>query len=555
MNKTKILILIGLSWLLFSCNQNEGTENQENEIIRSSFQVSPLESVYSNLRPSIQTFEISNEKPVTLVALNGTKIFIPNNCFVNSKGNDVKGNITIELIEAFKLSDFITSGLVTLSDNVLIQSNGMLFIDAKSSGNSLTIKQGVEISISMPTMGKKDGFQMFTGNGSNWTVDSSMLEDDYMIPLPLDLLYPKGYQELVHCSSYIGGEQIEESYYDSTNIPFMESKYENTIIATREFKERLSVLTSMMSHMSYYTKKEYYFDIVDCHERKFNYEIWKTYFDAPAQPLSYLDSLTKDSYKGYYNNHKNDLLEYLDDINIHKREHFSNWTDTNYFFDFRKVSFEDQFMSPLEYFPNCSRSELKTPKEYGFDLNSSDAFDNLLKHGLSNKEINEVLTYNFKRESIIEQLRKEKAQILDKEKLSKLYETSVFSTKTLGWINCDRFYDDPNSGKADILMADISNNKLNFIDFSLVIPYMNVRLNGFKLKDNLYSFTQEKGPYSKLPIGYSAIVVGISVENDSTFFASKKITIEDGLNLDFKLEYIIEDALRDSLESVLDQPL
>ncbi|MGJ8660626.1 MAG: hypothetical protein ACSHXL_01180, partial [Bacteroidota bacterium] len=391
-----------------------------------------------------------------------------------------------------------------------------------------------------------------TGDGKNWKVDSSMLESDFIIPLPLNLLYPEGNKWLRDC--WRGDESII-SYYDTTIITYTNPKYENTIIATKEFQDRYSALIGMMNNMSLFTNKDYYFDKVDCFEQRFNYDIWKIYYDNPTKPLNELDSLAKTTYKDYFLTNKDKIASFCEKVNEHKREYYSNWTDTNYHFDFRQQSMEDWFMYQLSYLPEPSNKKLKIINDYGVDLNKENAFEKLVSMNVPLDEINEILEYNFKRQSIIKQLEREKKYIEDKETLSKMYETTVFSTKTLGWINCDMFYSDPSAGKAEIILADNSEHDLNFIDFSLVIPDMNVRLMSFPRSNELYSFTKEKGPYTKLPLGRDAMVIGISIQNDSVFFASQKIKIEDGLKLDINMEYIPKTSLKDSLELALKKPI
>ena len=552
MMNNKILLLAIISSILFSCNESEKGEEPKEKINRIVFTETPADSAYLPLKPSVQKFEINNDKPTTIIADKGTEILIPQDCFVDNNGKPVKGKIQIEIIEAFSLSDFITSGLTTLSDSKLLLSNGMLFIDAKSDGNSLQLKDESELTISMPTMASNNGFQMFTGDGKNWQVDSSMLENDYIIPLPLNLLYPRRYEWLYHCSQ---GLDDKIAYYDTTIISYMEPKYENTIIATQEFQDRSHVLMSMMSFMSLFTQEDYYFDKVDCFGREFNYDILKIYYNNPSQPLGYLDSIAKTTYKDYFLKNKDQIAFFCEKVNEHKREYFSNWTDTNYHFDFRKQSLEDWFMYPLSYFPEPTTKELKIINDYGVDLNAANAYEQLVSLNVPLGEINKILEYNFKRQSKIKQLEREKKSIEDKETLSKMYETTVFSTKTLGWINCDMFYNDPSAGKAEIILADNSEHNLNFIDFSLVIPDMNVRLMSFPRSNELYSFTKEKGPYTKLPLGRDAIVIGVSIQNDSVFYASQNIKIKDGLKLDINMEYIPKSSLKDSLELALKKPI
>ena len=158
----------------------------------TSFKTSPLDSAYTTLRPSIQTFNIDNKKVNTVKATGGTEILIPANCFADGNGNIIQGNVQVEIVEAFSLQDFITSGLATTSGDKILLSNGMMYINATSGNTKLQLSKDAALSVSMPTMNRSDGFQMFTGDGTNWTVDSSMTETDYSIRLPLNLLYAQG---------------------------------------------------------------------------------------------------------------------------------------------------------------------------------------------------------------------------------------------------------------------------------------------------------------------------------------------------------------------------
>lgn len=545
--KYHILALLIFSIFFISCSDTK--KEQTKKIKTTVFNESPVDSAYSSLRPEKQNFEIDNTKPVTLEMKAGTQIFIPQNSFVDINGKPVEGKVTIEVVEAFKLSDFITSGLTTLSDDKLLLSNGMLFIDATADGNSLQLQEGKELTISMPTMGNisKQGFQMFTGNGTNWQVDSAMSEEDYLIPLPLELLYPRGNEDLRNCyitdgkkAYYIDGN--EKSYFDTTVISLTNPKYENTIIATKEFRDNFWTLVGMMEQMSLLKNKEYIYGKVDCFGKKYDYSILKIYYDNPTKPLWYLDSIAKAISKKYFIDNKKKMITFRKEVN--------KYYQTNYF-NFTESSLEETFMFYEKYFPKEERKELKIIKDYGVDLNAKDAYQKLVDLKVSEKEISEILEYNLRREALIQELKKQKQAIDDKKAVDKLYEKTVFSVTKLGWINCDMFYDDTEAGKAEILLANTSDTKLNFIDFSLVIPDMNVRLMSFKRNNGLYSFTKENEIYTKLPIGKEAVVVGVSVQNDSIFYASKKIKIKDGISLDMNMKHITSQNLKDSLELIV----
>lgn len=540
----RVLIIILLTGTVFSCTVTEAEES----IDRKPFKATPLEKAYSTFRPQVQTFELDNDEAITITAKGGTEIFIPSECFIDNNGKDVSGPIQIEIIEALTMSDFVASGLATLSDSLLLLSNGMLYIDAKLKGSSVRIKNGTKLTASMPTIGNNTGFQMFVGDGKNWAVDSSMLEEDYLIPIPLELLYPEGNKWLRYC--WRADESII-AYYDTTIIDFTNRAYENTVLATREFQARTGVLLGMMHQMSYFESRDYYFDKWDCFDQRFNYDIWKVYYDNPSKPLWYLDAIAKSVFETYFRQNQEKIAAFCADVNEHKRNHYQNWSDTNYFFDFRGSTLEEWFLSPLNNFPNDTPKDLKIIDDYGVDLNEDNAYEKLISLGVSSNEANLILQYNFRRQSILEQLEREANAISDQNYLREIYNSTVFSIKQLGWINCDLFYEDPNSGKAEILLADKSDHDLDFIDFSLVIPDMNVRLMSFPRDKNLYSFTKENGPYTKLPMDKNAVVIGVSIKNDSVFFASKAIKIMDGLNLDLEMSHIPTESLNDSLQIAL----
>ena len=542
----KNVILFLFSLFLFSC---AGTE-PEAKFQRPTFKETPVEQAYATLRPSTQKFEIDHTQTTSIVADRNTEILIPKDCFVDNNGNPVEGPIELEVVEVFALADFITAGLATLSDDQLLISNGMLYLDAKSaSGNSLQIKEGAEISVSMPTMNRNDGFQMFTGDGTNWTVDSSMLEEDYLIPLPLELLYPYENSEY----PWYFGHEFEAPNNDSMVVSYTDPIFENTIIATQEFYNRQPLLLHMVNNVNLIYREDYLLDKVNGESEKWNYEIWKIYYENPDQPLYVLDSMARQMYSDYFYQNKEKLITLTNKVNLHWKEYYDyhGIERSHDYFDFSKQTIDEWFLNALNYFPDSTRNELKLIKDYGIDLNAADAYAQLKAKNIPAAEIEDVLKYHFKRQALIEPLQREKDAIGDKKALSELFETTVFSVNKLGWINCDRFYDDPKAGKAEILLANSSNNQLNFIDFSLVIPDMNVRLMSYPRKDNLYSFTNETGPYTKLPIGKEAVVIGIAVHNDSVFYASKNIKIEDGLRLDLEMEYITAEVLGDSLGVVL----
>lgn len=516
------------------------------------FKTTAADSIYGSTRPPVQHFTINGGVAKTITAAAGTTILFPAQCFLNAAGETVSGPVQVDIVEALALKDFISGGLATVSDGKLLLSNGMLYLNATANGQQLQLDTANPITVTMPGMGAGGGFEMFTGDGSNWQPDSSMTaEPDYAFTLPLNMLYPIGNQSLWYClSSYPDGS---DRYYclDTTVMNVTDKKYENTCIATLEFKNRYHWLLSMTYWISYMTRGIEPIKEGNCENNHFDLRLYKEYLDHPNRSLRVTDSVVKSIYINYYNSNKTKLAAFCDAVNKELRTYYSNWTDTNYHFDFRQHSLEEQYMYPVAGFPGKNTKEIKHFDTKGIDLNSADAFNLLLQKGVAVKEINEMLRYNFLRNQMIRHLQNTNENLKAKQKLENIYSTTVFSVTKMGWINCDRFYDDPAAGKAEIYVSNGSGTQLRFIDCSLVIPSMNVRLSAWQLADGRYSFTQKDGRYIKLPIGVQAVVVGTSLQGEKLYFAAQPITIKDGIAVNLPMQQIAAASLPDSLKAVL----
>jgi hypothetical protein len=307
----------------------------------------------------------------------------------------------------------------------------------------------------------------------------------------------------------------------------------------------------MTEKMSYFTNHDYYFNGFKCEEQKFNYDIWKVYLDHPERSLAESDSIAKKTYIDYFNTNKDKIAAFCDKVNVYARTFYDNWTDSNYYFDFRKHSLEEYFMRDVKDFPPHDTKPLKLINDHGVDLDAADAYDQLVVKGVDKNEINQILKYHFRQQRRIDQLKKLNEEIANGEKLHKLYESTLFTVKKLGWINCDQFYNDPEAGKAQIYVSNNSRNNLDYIDYSLVIPSLNVRLSAHPDSDGKFTFTKKEEAYTKLPLGREAVITGVSLQHDSLFYASRRIKIADGLNVALALNYIKTNNLKDSLQAVL----
>lgn len=130
-----------------------------------------------------QNFSFSAAKGTIIEGEKGTVLQIPANCFVDEKGNVVTGEISFLLQEAYSYGDMLFQNLSTVSNGELLETGGMLFIEAKdTTGNVLEIREGAEIIAAMagtaaqlPEMQTFEGKLDTTTNSINWVATNDLV--------------------------------------------------------------------------------------------------------------------------------------------------------------------------------------------------------------------------------------------------------------------------------------------------------------------------------------------------------------------------------------------
>ncbi len=168
------------SILIFSCKKNkeeEPTSTPGNEI----------NEVFAQNGAPVQTFTIANSSNVTKYTTDGNYFVLSANSFVDTNGNQVTGNIDVEVKETMSKKEIILSALTTqAADNFLI-SGGMMYFGATQNGSTLKLASGKSINTFIKTtFGKLEPMKKYEDallpknpfeGTANWTasVDSSAL--------------------------------------------------------------------------------------------------------------------------------------------------------------------------------------------------------------------------------------------------------------------------------------------------------------------------------------------------------------------------------------------
>jgi len=141
----------------------------------SKTKVAEVESFFNTVKKNAQTIIVNTEKNEEFTLKEGTVISIPAKAFIDSKTQkEVKGNISLKVTEYYKLSDILLANLTTKSDNKLLETGGMLYINATRNGSKLKLKPEKKMNITFNNSGKPN-MQLFKGeknnDGINWKLN------------------------------------------------------------------------------------------------------------------------------------------------------------------------------------------------------------------------------------------------------------------------------------------------------------------------------------------------------------------------------------------------
>ena len=115
------------------------------------------------LQKKPQYIIINAERDTTVTCKEGTKLTIKANSFVDALGLPVKGVVDLEVAEFYRMDDMLLANLSTTSNGKLLETGGMLYLEAKRANDKLVLKKNAAIEITFPTSNKKEGMQLFSG--------------------------------------------------------------------------------------------------------------------------------------------------------------------------------------------------------------------------------------------------------------------------------------------------------------------------------------------------------------------------------------------------------
>jgi hypothetical protein len=142
-------------------NTKTNATNNDVAINNSTENLIALQTFFSKLSNESQLFNINTSKDTFIICKDGTTLAIKANSFTNQNKALVKGIVQLEIKEVYNFTDIIANGLHTVSNSNLLESAGMVFINASQGDSKLEINIRNPIQVSLPSINKRKGMQLF----------------------------------------------------------------------------------------------------------------------------------------------------------------------------------------------------------------------------------------------------------------------------------------------------------------------------------------------------------------------------------------------------------
>lgn len=480
------------------------------------------------------TYKIDNQN-LKIVSKRNVEMEFKENSFLDSNGMVVGGPIYLKVKDVLNPYDAILSNVSTLSDDKLLESGGMVYIEAYDRfGNKLFLDSSKKARLKLPTRKEEKDMYLFYGQKDstgyvNWKTDKNQHFSKIKAPIIcIDknmIFYPKWDKSLVK------------------KIP----KFQNSVL----MPEKPSVLsTPRFPYLrpNEHVKSNLFWVERIVHPKKSRREFLKQIEKNEATNELKIEKFEKrvdryeanmniqDSLWNNYYNHLEQFHNYLKNELIMLEVHLNSIREKEYVIQQQKklsyllhdslradIQVANYFIHPMNYKALNRRQLYKYYFGIKYYKKHEDLLNNLYAEIAPN--YNNNLMAKYKMDSLKKMLSKE----VFKEKVRLNYNISenglIAQISNFGWINCDRFYEIPKDQLAtiNIVNEEKANIYIVFQSFSGVI----------KIGDN----KKLMASLNTIPKNAKFKVIGLKLENGKSKIAVEEVAFMKGdreLQLNYK---------------------
>ena len=436
------LVLVSILYLTFGCNFIPDKTNE----------ITSLQDALWEIQSKADTFKIDNKQDTILIAAKGSRIRIPANAFLLPNGTPPVGNVKISVIEAFSVRDIIGHNLHTTSNGHLLETGGMINIEASANGVMLSLKADQTIEVAIPKNEDQQGMELFY---------EVKLDDGSITWMPADQL---------DSTKEEAPDTIQYAYYEDGSVVVTDGDNTTEVIAYPEelYDYHLRYINWRDNGLSDLKLKGTTQNLISFIEnpanvqsedaKKFIDNEWLIYFEVKIDENGKLHKY-KIRNDPYLNSNRKQSAADAVTIAVKLLESAPP-------FDLQSTS------SPVDHskkylFGICGRRKLNTERYKEWFRAQSEISEPISDVGVNNP----INSY-------------------------------VFNISRLGWINCDRFYD-----IADSLKVNYQVSVQEFENTSVSLVFKNIKsvMTG-QPENGLYSF-------QNIPIGSEVYIVAIGYKN------------------------------------------
>lgn len=487
-----------------------------------------------------QVFEIDPTVPQVLLGKKGTLLNIPADCFQTLSD----GPVEIQLVEAPNMSDLLLLNAQTVSNGQLLETGGVVYVQALQQGTTLDLQTGKSVDLKIPAQSLDLEMQVFSGQfeetgALNWELSQPM-EFDTASPfneLVTTGMYEIPFEHFPYKEEYYRKDSIARKYpekngkvkapardiliskevaaFHAKMIKIIESEqYAGTYLATREFAERMYRIQEVGHTYGYdYPGPDGMYTLAYNKFGPFQLQVLKIYIRHVAEPLWVADSLAYNQIKRYHPPHRN--------------------TER-----FRK--YKKRVNKQLNYFAEFKAERLThviSIQDEGVDLASENALIELVAKGVNAAEAAQRIKLFTRQQEIIEELKvdnrafvkslKQQQDYMKKQREADIVKYYFIQANELGWINVDKFYESPNAKPFNLLAEMEGEGDLKNMEVKLVLADQNSFISGYADKGTTFRFTKDNEMYTQLPMGEKAFIVAIGMQEDQPYLGISTTLLGD----------------------------
>lgn len=200
-----------------------------------------------------QRYTLNTDEDHVFRGQSGTLIQVPQHAFVDKKtGEPIEGEVSLLLREAYSKADLIKSGLPTRAGRRLLRSGGVIEIQAEANGKPCKLAKNKELYVEFVSENAWGDMCLWSGEQDaegflNWEEVAKAHKDMILFPLDvLDLETVALTQADLAADSARKTEKVyRRTFEDVFAEKLQDPQAQSSWLATREFRERLEALRKL----------------------------------------------------------------------------------------------------------------------------------------------------------------------------------------------------------------------------------------------------------------------------------------------------------------------